>query len=235
MSKESATFFSNKGRLTQSDFALKTTTLSVPVIAMKTKNRVYIMTKQNEGIADKALPLKSRIFIIDKSLGIGGSGLKTDFKIVLKRARKIAKNFSFVYGKSISANILTNELSTFFQEFTYSSGTRPFGLCIFITGFSNEGPELFQINPDGNIFCIKANMIGKKANQGLQFLNKRWNINLNHEESILTCFLSLREISDGRLKHSELNIALIDQGGVFKILNKIEIKKLFSELDVKNE
>lgn len=95
MSKESATFFSNKGRLTQSDFALKTTTLSVPVIAMKTKNRVYIMTKQNEGIADKALPLKSRIFIIDKSLGIGGSGLKTDFKIVLKRARKIAKKFFF--------------------------------------------------------------------------------------------------------------------------------------------
>jgi len=37
MSKESATFFSNKGRLTQSDFALKTTTLSVPVIAMKSK------------------------------------------------------------------------------------------------------------------------------------------------------------------------------------------------------
>ena len=131
------------------------------------------MTKQNEKLEDKALPLKSKIFIVDKSLGIGGSGLKTDFRIVLKRARKIAKNFSFVYGKSISANILANELSTFFQEFTYSSGTRPFGLCIFIIGFSNEGPDLFQINPDGNIFCIKANIVGKKANQGLQFLNKR--------------------------------------------------------------
>ena len=188
------------------------------------------MTKQNEKLEDKALPLKSKIFIVDKSLGIGGSGLKTDFRIVLKRARKIAKNFSFVYGKSISANILANELSTFFQEFTYSSGTRPFGLCIFIIGFSNEGPDLFQINPDGNIFCIKANIVGKKANQGLQFLNKRWNINLNHEESILTCFLSLREISEGRLKNSEVNVAFIDQSGVFKVLNKIEIKKLFSDL-----
>jgi 20S proteasome subunit alpha 2 len=231
MSKETTSFFSNKGRLTQSDFALKTAFYSEPIIAMKTKKSVYILSKQNERMEDKALPLKSKIFIIDKSLGIGGCGLKTDFKIVLKRARKIAKNFSYVYGKSISANILTNELSTFFQEFTYSSGTRPFGLCIFIIGFSNEGPELFQINPDGNIFCIKANMIGKKANQGLQFLNKRWNINLNHEESILTCFLSLKEISDGQLKHSDVNVAFIDQVGVFRILNKIEIKKLFSDLE----
>jgi 20S proteasome alpha/beta subunit len=102
---------------------------------------------------------------------------------------------------------------------------------MFIIGFSNEGPDLFQINPDGNIFCIKANMIGKQADQGLQFLNKRWNINLDYEESILTCFLSLREISEGRLKNSEVNVALIDQGGIFKILNKIEIKQLFMGLD----
>ena len=189
------------------------------------------MTKQNEITDNKTSTLKSNIFIIDKSLGIAGCGLKTDFKIVLKRARKITKNFSFVYGKTISASILTNELSTFFQEFTYSSGTRPFGLCMFIIGFSNEGPDLFQINPDGNIFCIKANMIGKQADQGLQFLNKRWNINLDYEESILTCFLSLREISEGRLKNSEVNVALIDQGGIFKILNKIEIKQLFMGLD----
>ena len=72
------------------------------------------MTKQNEITDNKTSTLKSNIFIIDKSLGIAGCGLKTDFKIVLKRARKITKNFSFVYGKTISASILTNELSTFF-------------------------------------------------------------------------------------------------------------------------
>ena len=37
MSKNSQTFFNNKGRLSQTDFALKTTNLSDPVIAIKSK------------------------------------------------------------------------------------------------------------------------------------------------------------------------------------------------------
>jgi hypothetical protein len=37
MSKNSHSFFNNKGRLSQTDFALKTTNYSDPVIAIKSK------------------------------------------------------------------------------------------------------------------------------------------------------------------------------------------------------
>lgn len=42
MSKNSQIFFNNKGRLTQTDFAIKTTNLSDPVIAIKSKYLKYI-------------------------------------------------------------------------------------------------------------------------------------------------------------------------------------------------
>ena len=191
------------------------------------KKRVCVITKNNEIEEDNTSTWKSKLFVIDKSLGIAGCGLKTDLKIVINRARKISKNFSYVFGKQIPVNQLANELSKFFQEFTYSGGVRPFGLSIFIIGFSNEGPELFQINPDGNLFCIKANIIGKKSKFGLPFLNKRWNKKLCYEEMLSIGFLSLKETNDDTLKVSNVNVAILEDSGDFKILNKKHIASIF--------
>jgi hypothetical protein len=48
MRKNSQSFFNNKGRLSQTDFALKTTDLSDPVIAIKSKYlRIYPKIKIN--------------------------------------------------------------------------------------------------------------------------------------------------------------------------------------------
>jgi len=189
------------------------------------------MAKQTVGDDNKLSNWNSKIFIIDKSVGLAGCGLKTDLKIVVKRARKIAKNFSFVFGKQISARLLTTELSTFFQEFTYSSGIRPLGLCIFIIGFTTEGPDLFQLNPDGNVFYIKANVIGKKSNYGLKFLNKRWNKNLTYAETLFTSFFSLKETTEGKLKSSDVELAIIQKDVNFKILDKKEINDLIMNFD----
>ena len=78
-------------------------------------------------------------------MSLAGCGLKTDLKIIVRRARKIAKNFSFVFGKQISANLLALELSTFFQEFTYSRGLRPFGLALFIAGLIEKVPGFSRL------------------------------------------------------------------------------------------
>ena len=164
-------------------------------------------------------------------MSLAGCGLKTDLKIIVRRARKIAKNFSFVFGKQISANLLALELSTFFQEFTYSRGLRPFGLALFIAGFDREGPGLFQINPDGNIICIKANIIGKNALQGSQFLNRRWNANLNFEEIIFISFFCLKEATEGQVKSSDINVAVIDNRSSFKILGKQEVILILAKID----
>jgi len=181
------------------------------------------MAKQNLNEDDKMSEQLSKIFIVDKSLGLAGCGLKTDLKIVVKRARKIAKNFSFIFGKQISARMLITELAYFFQEFTYSSSVRPFGLCVFIIGFANEGPDLFQLNPDGDVFYIKANIIGKKSNHGLNFLNKRWNKYITCEETLFASFFSLNEATEGRLKNSDIELAVIKKDVNFKIFNKKEI------------
>ena len=235
MSKQNSTVFNSRGRLSQSDYALQTVSLSDPIVAIKTKSRVCIITRQNETDEDATSMGSSNLFVIDKSLGLAGCGLKTDLKIIVKRARKIAKNFSFVFGRQISANLLAVELSNIFQEFTYSGGVRPFALSIFVIGLDTEGPSLFQIIPDGNIFCIKANIIGKNAFQGKQYLTKRWNKDLSFEETVTTGFLCLKEATEGRLESSEINVAIIDANSSLKLLNRKEIKPIILNIDKLNK
>ena len=117
------------------------------------------MTKQHENHEGEISNWESKIFIIDKCLGVAGCGLKTDLKIIVKRARKIAKNFSFVFGRPISTNILATELSNFFQEFTYSVGVRPFGSCIFVIGFGGQGREMGHHRPRRGTFVAHVRQV----------------------------------------------------------------------------
>ena len=66
MSKQNSTVFNSRGRLSQSDYALQTVSLSDPIVAIKTKSRVCIITRQNETDEDATSMGGSNLFVIDK-------------------------------------------------------------------------------------------------------------------------------------------------------------------------
>ena len=44
---------------------------------------------------------------------------------------------------------LVREVASTMQEFTQSGGVRPFGVSLFVAGFDDEGPQLYQVDPSG--------------------------------------------------------------------------------------
>ena len=63
------------------------------------------------------------------------------------------------------------------QEYTQSGGVRPFGCCIIMTGYNRDGYHLFQIDPFGAYYELKAAALGKnrqRATQNLERRYKRW-------------------------------------------------------------
>jgi len=149
---------------------------------------------------------------------------------MVKKARKIAQNFQNNFGETISVKQLINELSNFIQEFTHSGGVRPFGVSIFIIGFDNFGPNLFQVNPSGSFFKITSGGIGKNSNIAIDFLKRRWSKELEIQDCIKLGLIALQETSDFSISKNQIHIGIIDKNCIFYILNQKQIENFIETL-----
>lgn len=55
-----------------------------------------------------------------------------------------------------------------------SGGVRPFGVSLMLSGYDDNGPQLYQIDPSGSYFAWKASAIGKNMVNAKTFLEKRY-------------------------------------------------------------
>jgi 20S proteasome subunit alpha 2 len=228
----SLTTFNSDGRLTQTDYASIASSVSVSIIALKSKNGSAMLAKINSDITVSDTSFTSRIFIINNKIGIAGAGLYPDLKLIIKRARRQAKLFQSSFGEEISVRQLTKELAAFMQEFTQSGGVRVFGISLFLIGFDLDGPLIYQINPSGSFFKIKGGAIGKHANTAIELLKNRLSKILNFQDLFNTAFLTLQEISDIPLSKSNINFAGIINGDNFKIFSSEELENFLKKKKV---
>jgi 20S proteasome subunit alpha 2 len=171
----------------------------------------------------------SKIFIVNKKIGIGGSGLSQDLRILIKRARRHAEIFKYNFGEDISLRQLVRDLASFIQEFTQSGGVRPFGISIFVVGFENDGPNLYQIEPSGIFLKIKVNALGFKSKEIKNFLKKRKVKNLNLKEGFKLIFKILEKTSDSKINEKNLQMAYVNSLCIFNILNSNNVLNLIKK------
>ena len=83
------------------------------------------------------------------------------------------------------------------QEYTQSGGVRPFGLSLLVAGYDDNGPQLYQVDPSGAYFGWKATAIGKNHINAKNFLEKRYNEEMELDDAVHTALLTLREGFEG--------------------------------------
>jgi 20S proteasome subunit alpha 2 len=59
---------------------------------------------------------------------------------------------------------------------------RPFGISVLFAGFDDSGPHLYQIDPSGAYYEWKATAIGRNAKNAKNFLEKRYNKDMEIED-----------------------------------------------------
>ncbi len=59
---------------------------------------------------------------------------------------------------------------------------RPFGISVLFAGFDESGPHLYQIDPSGAYYEWKATAIGRNAKNAKNFLEKRYNKDMEIED-----------------------------------------------------
>ena len=220
----SLTTFNSIGRLTQIDYVSNMISASTSVIALKSKNCSILLSKVNFDITMSDFCFTSRLFIVNNKIGIAGTGLYPDLKLIIKRARRQAQIFKSAFGEEISFKQLTKELASYIQEFTQSGGVRVFGVSLFLIGCDSDGPNVYQINPSGVFFRIKGGAIGRNADIAIQLLKKRLSGTLKFQDLCNAAIVSFQEASDVPISKYNMNVAVINKECNFKILNHKEIE-----------
>lgn len=102
-----------------------------------------------------------KIHQIDHHVMAAFSGLNSDGRILVNRARIEAQSYKLNYDVDPSVDYMSRYVSKYVQKYTQKGGARPFGLSMFVAGMNEDGnPALFLIEPSGMITSWKAHAVG---------------------------------------------------------------------------
>jgi len=85
-------------------------------------------------------------------IGATYAGLGPDFRILMRKARKITQQYWVKYREPISVSNVSSKLASTVQEFTQSGSRRPFGNSILLSGYDDLGAHLYQLDPSGAFY-----------------------------------------------------------------------------------
>ena len=102
-----------------------------------------------------------KIHEIDHHLVCAFSGLNSDGRILVNKARIQSQSYKLNYEEDPTIDYISKYISSIVQKYTQKGGARPFGLSMFVAGLSpTKEPKLFLIEPSGMIQSWKAHAIG---------------------------------------------------------------------------
>eukprot|EP00994_Dinema_validum_P009320 NODE_913_length_1239_cov_127.573109_g681_i0.p1 GENE.NODE_913_length_1239_cov_127.573109_g681_i0~~NODE_913_length_1239_cov_127.573109_g681_i0.p1 ORF type:complete len:209 (-),score=43.45 NODE_913_length_1239_cov_127.573109_g681_i0:406-1032(-) len=102
-----------------------------------------------------------RTFAVDAQAGVGTPGLPADGRQVANRARAECAEYRKSFGMPIEGKILADRLSLFLHTYTVYWSLRPFGCCVLLGSYADDGPQLYMIDPSGSSWGYHGCAVGK--------------------------------------------------------------------------
>ncbi|GAB5370233.1 hypothetical protein AAMO2058_001474700 [Amorphochlora amoebiformis] len=230
----SLTTFSSSGNLPQIDYALEAVGAGRTSLGIKVKDGVVIATEKTTPSVLVDQKSRRKIYSISSNCGVVYSGMGPDYRVLLRKGRKIAQEYFLTYKDDIPVSQIVREMASVMQEFTQSGGVRPFGVSLLIAGYDDEGPQLYQVDPSGSYWAWKASAIGKHSISAKTFLEKRYfsQKDMGLEDAIHTSILTLKENFEGAITSENIEIGVIStKDQTFKPMSKEEISDFLKEVE----
>lgn len=226
----SLTTFSPSGKLVQIEYALQAVQKGNTSIGIKASNGAVIATEKKVDTVLIDETSFNKVVMVDKHIGMVYSGMTTDNRVLVTKARKAAQQYLRKYSEPIPTKVLVQNLANVMQEFTQQGGVRPFGVSLLVIGMENSTPSLFQVDPSGTYFAWKASAIGKNMVNAKTFLEKRYNEELELEDAVHTAILTLKEGFGGQMTENNIEIGIVDEEGGFQRLKPEDVKDYLAAL-----
>ncbi len=203
------TVFSPNGRLLQVEYAREAVSQGTPAVGIKYKEGVLIIGDRR--VVEKLLVPDSieKIFQIDKHIGATVSGLISDGRVIIDKAREIAQEHRTRYDEPIDVKTLVKDVCDHKQLYTQYGGTRPYGVSLIIGGV-DESPRLFITEPAGIFFEYNACAIGENSEKVMEYLSKNYKKDMSFKEAVKLGFNALKNVIGKNFGSERLEGAYID-------------------------
>jgi 20S proteasome subunit alpha 2 len=152
-----------------------------------------------------------------------------DFRVLVRNARKSAQKYFLTYREVQPVAEVVRDSALLMQEYTQSGGVRPFGVSCLVAGYDDDGPQLFQVDPSGAAFGWKATAIGKNYVNAKTFLERRYNNEMELDDAVHIALLTLRESYEGEMTEHNIEVGIIGEDKIFRILTPAEVRDYLDE------
>lgn len=145
-----------------------------PIIALKTKNGIFIVTGKCHtfSISDDS-QFSSKIFLIEENIFCVITGSDPDAHVLIDHARTQAQLFRRNFQEFIPIKRVLDIVCDIKQGFTQIGGKRPFGTSLLIIGFDSvDGYQIYKTEPSGNYSKWIAVASGSNCIQNQNILNQ---------------------------------------------------------------
>ena len=211
--------FSNQGRLYQVEYAMKAVEQGCTTLGIQTKDGVILAAEKK--IASKLQIPSSieNIMKIDDHVICTYSGLRSDARALIERARVEAANHWFTFNERMPVEAISLAVCdvclSFGEKKKKKKGekrvvSRPYGVAMLIAGIDKDGKaKLFKNDPSGNYVRYKACCIGQGGENGLTTLQNSYNEDMNFDDAINLAGKVLKENLEQKINKDNVQIAYI--------------------------
>ncbi|CAM9113100.1 unnamed protein product [Ectocarpus fasciculatus] len=225
----SLTTFNKTGKLMQIEHALNRVQQGKMSLGVKATNGVVIVTDKKVGSVLVDDSEYHKIQNITPSTGFVFSGIGPDFKVLVGNSRKAAQKYYLTYREIQPISEVVRESALVMQEYTQSGGVRPFGVSLLAAGYDDDGPQLFQIDTSGAAFGWKATAIGKNYINAKNFLERRYNEEMELDDAIHIALLTMRESFEGEMSEFNIEVGVVGADRIFRVLTPAEVRDYLDE------
>lgn len=152
-----------------------------------------------------------------------------DFRLLVSSARKESQKYYLTYREIQPVSQIVKDSAQLMQEYTQSGGVRAFGVSLLVAGYDHDGPQLYQVDPSGAGFGWKATAIGKNYVNAKNFLERRYNDEVELDDAIHIALLTLRESYEGEMTEHNIEVGIVGEDRIFRILTPEEVRDYLDE------
>ncbi len=225
------TQFSPEGRLFQVEYAIEAVRRGTTAIVCKNRNSVVFAVEKKSSELQEVVG-SEKIFKIDDHIGVAISGLTSDARVLIDRARVQAQVNLLNYDERISVKGCTLNICEYKQVFTQNAGVRPFGVSFLIAGIDTDNQtSLYLTDPSGAMWGYKAFAIGSQATEARTYLEEHYKEDMNDEDLKLLPIIALKELMGDNLNKNTYDVAyILKEDKTFKLLNLDEKEEVLNKL-----
>ncbi|CUF64860.1 proteasome alpha 7 subunit, putative [Bodo saltans] len=193
---QSTDIFSADGRVFQVEYACKAVDNSSTAVGVCCKDGVVLAVEKILNSRMLEHNSNNRILAVDRQAGVCVCGLLPDGKAIASRAREEAASNRQYYAAPITGTNLAARLGEYVHLHTLYYWMRPLGCSAILASYSDDGPQLFAIDPSGTVAGYHGIALGKAKTVAKTELEKLDFANITCREAVTKLTNILHDVHD---------------------------------------